>query len=222
MVFAQFFNANDDYLNAEIKSGFLSLGVILFLVFQWSIFGVDPLIFGHVVGIGMAFGYMLIQMIRKKLMMISFQYVTWEMVREWRQWFIGHFLNVSLVRLVMIGIPILTQFYLAMFGPQIISANDYSLRLFQLVLVVAFIPLVTPFYTLLSETSLASNIPDMWSRFYRVTKYIFILFLVVITIIFFSSEWLIRLAFERGEFDATSTYITSQLFLYYCVGLFLR
>ena len=109
---------------------------------------------------------------------------------------------------------------LLMFGPQIISANDYSLRLFQLVLVVAFIPLVTPFYTLLSETSLASNIPDMWSRFYRVTKYIFILFLVVITIIFFSSEWLIRLAFERGEFDATSTYITSQLFLYYCVGLF--
>ena len=215
---SQFFYAKNAYWNAELKSFILSIIIIGFVIFDWQFLAVDPLIMGHVVGVIIVTLVMFIQLIRKKLLFLN-QLNNWNRtkLKLWGQWLLHHLIPIFFVFSLSIVSLFCIQYVMSSFGPSILSANDYALRLYGLLILLIFIPIITPFYTLISSEN--STLTLSFKRFNRIAIYCATLFLCVISIIFFFSEFGIKLLFERGEFSAYSTLLTSQLLIFYSLGL---
>ncbi len=67
---SQFFYATNAYWNAELKSVVISLIVIACITFKWTLFGIDPLIMGHILGVLSVLIIMIIQLLRHKVIII--------------------------------------------------------------------------------------------------------------------------------------------------------
>ena len=216
---SQFFYAKNAYWNAEYKSVVISLSVICFIGFKWTFFNVDPLVMGHVFGVALVLVMMITQLSRHGIMKVAnIQYITTSMVKNWLKWSMNHFFPLIFIFSLSIVTLFIIQSVMSSYGPAILSANDYAFRLYLLAILILFMPIVTPLFTLISTAD--ATIEMALQRFNRVLKFIGLLFAATFLPTYFFADWLIKIIFERGAFNEFSTKITALLLVYYMAGIF--
>jgi len=100
-----------------------------------------------------------------------------------------------------------------------ISALNYSARLNRLVMVVFITAIATVLFPMLSKEA-AKDSYDSFKILMRYGINIILIITIPTTIgILLLSEPIVKLIFERGAFDSTATYMTSQALIFYSLGL---
>ena len=99
-----------------------------------------------------------------------------------------------------------------------ISALNYANRLNQLILGVFISAITTVIFPILSKEVNYDNISGLKTMGYGVNLILLITIPATVGLIVLAKP-IVEIAFQRGEFDATATIMTSQALIFYSLGL---
>ena len=100
-----------------------------------------------------------------------------------------------------------------------ISWLNYANDIIQLVLGIFITAIVTVLFPIISQEYNRENIESLKSAMKRGTNTVFSIVIPAMVILVTLSKPIVRLLFERGEFGATATLMTSGALTYYALGL---
>lgn len=100
-----------------------------------------------------------------------------------------------------------------------VSAINYSHQLIEIANGIITIPIITTLLTVLSEVVAHKDI-DTFKALVRRAGSVILIILAPVTLVFcFFSMDIIKVMFERGNFDSIATALTNQPFFFYALGL---
>ncbi len=188
---------------------------IFFLLFLSSTFGIKGLMVAGVIAI---FSQLLVQIPEAKASGFKYKFVF-----NLKDKYIRKILHLSLPILIGVAIndlnTIVDKTLASSLVPGSISALNYANRLNQLILGVFISAITTVVFPILSREANSDNISGVKNTMgYGVNLILLITIPATIGLIVLAKP-IVEIAFQRGEFDATATMMTSQALIFYSIGL---
>lgn len=193
----------------------LNLSYILFLLFLSSFFGIKGLMVSAIVGV---IGQLLIQIPEAKLSGFNYKFLF-----NIKDKYIKKVSYLSLPVLVGVVINDLNAIVDKTLASSLISGSisalNYANKLNQLILGVFIYAIITVAFPILSREANNDNIPDVKSTMGYGVNFILLITIPASVGLIVLAKPIVEIAFQRGEFDATATIMTSQALKFYSVGL---
>lgn len=207
---------SDERFNATAMIGIsFNLVYIFFLLFLSSRFGIEGLMIAGVIAI---FSQLLIQIPEAKSSGFKYKFIF-----DLKDQYIRKVLYLSLPVLIGVAINDLNAIVDKTLASSLvsgsISALNYANKLNGLILGVFISAITTVIFPILSKESNSRNISAMKKIMgYGVNLILLITIPATVGLIVLAKP-IVEIAFQRGEFDATATIMTSQALIFYSVGL---
>ena len=188
---------------------------IFFLLFLSSMFGIEGLM---VAGVLAVFSQLLIQIPEAKSSGFKHKFVF-----DIKDKYIRKVLYLSLPVLIGVAIndlnAVVDKTLASSLAAGSISALNYANKLNALILGVFISAITTVIFPILSKEANNDNIPGVKKTMgYGVNLILLITIPATVGMIVLSKS-IVEIAFQRGEFDAAATMMTSQALIFYSVGL---
>lgn len=192
-----------------------NLVYIFFLVFISSIFGIKGLMITAVIAVASQF---LVQI--PEAISSGYKYM---FKFDLRDIYIKKVLLLSLPVIVGVAIhdlnAVVDRTLASSLIPGSISALNYANKLNGLILGVFISAITTVIFPLLSKESNSDNIPGMKKIMSYGINHILIITVPATVGLIVLATPIVEIAFQRGEFDAVATLMTSQALIFYSIGL---
>ncbi|HEY8362327.1 MAG TPA: murein biosynthesis integral membrane protein MurJ [Tissierellaceae bacterium] len=193
----------------------LNLSYIIFLLFLSSFFGVKGLMISSVIGV---IGQLIIQI--PEIKTSSFKY---KFVFDIKDKYVKKVLYLSIPILIGVSVSDLNAIIDKTLASSLvsgsISALNYANKLNTLILGVFISAITTVIFPILSNEANNDNMSGVKKTMdYGVNLILLITIPATVGLIILSRP-IVEIAFQRGEFDATATIMTSQALIFYSVGL---
>ncbi|WP_458626670.1 murein biosynthesis integral membrane protein MurJ [Winogradskyella sp. PC D3.3] len=196
---------SNKFFFSTISSVFLSLSVIVCLLFFTEELGNLTISIGMLIGSILSFIFLLIVSLYYKLIVLKkpkFSKNSKEMIKQ---------LPPKISSGLLSGLNnFVDQFFAAQLVVGSITAINYGIKIPSFIISIIIIALgnvLLPHFSRLINTDLK----QAYQQLFKILKTIFILALVIVIISFFFSDEIIRLLFERNEFNSDDTTIVSNI-----------
>ena len=193
----------------------LNIVRITFIILLGRIIGIEGVAWGFTVGVGLQL-VILIRGISKCQLQLRFR---WSMRHTSTKKFIrlsGPVIFTSLTGAMGV---IVDRIFASSLPIGTIAALNYSFLLVQVPIGLLIAPLVTPTFTRLSQRAVKGD-RDAWTKVLLRSTFLLTTVMFVITgFIFFTSTRIIRIVYQHGMFNSTSTALTSSILPYFAIGL---
>lgn len=207
---------SEQRFNATAIIGFpFNFVYIFFLLFLSSIFGIKGLM---VAGIVAVFSQLLVQIPEARSSGFKYKFIL-----DFKDKYIIKVLYLSLPVLVGVAINDLNAIVDKRLASSLvygsISALNYANKLNGLILGVFISALTTVIFPVLSKEANSDNIDGVKKTMgYGVNLILLITIPATVGMVILAKP-IVEIAFQRGEFDATATLMTSQALIFYAIGL---
>lgn len=196
---------NGNFFISTISQAFMPITVIVLVLFFRDNFNDLVLVSGLTLGSFLAFIFLLVICVRKKIIKIKKLTITENIVQMSKQYL------PKVISGLLVGInPFVDQFFAAQLVIGSISSINYGLKLPSFlvsILVIAMGNVLLPHFS----RSFMVNEEKAYHQLFKILKYIFSLSLIISGVIFILSEEIISLLFERNEFSSTDTLVVSKI-----------
>ena len=222
LLFSGIIGVMTGYLQSEEKFNATALvGIpfnfvyIFFLLFLSSRFGIEGLMIAGVLAV---FSQLLIQIPEAKLSGFKYKFIF-----DLKDKYIRKVLYLSLPVLIGVAIndlnAVVDKTLASSLAAGSISALNYANKLNTLILGVFISAITTVIFPILSKEANNDNIPGVKKTMgYGVNLILLITIPATVGLIVLAKP-IVEIAFQRGEFDAAATMMTSQALIFYSVGL---
>ncbi len=214
-VLAAFLQSEFEFKSPAVSQLFLNIAIILLVVIFSTRVGVYTIPFGYVVGSLAQLIFLLVKSINK-IKLNLFTFLKGSRTRS--------IINNSLV--ITIFIEALGQIYLLadryFFGSVQqggIASLNYAMNLYLLPVAIISTAVSTAIFPSFSQSlisNLKEDVQNKLDNFFRINLFMFI---PISLILFFYGHVLIRILFQRGEFNTNATQMTFEVLKYYSISL---
>ena len=104
-------------------------------------------------------------------------------------------------------------------GEGTVAAIAFSQRLLMLVQGLIIIPVAGMIFSFMSKFAAQNDIPKMLDTLWKTIRMVFFVVVPLVMVAIPSSNNIIQIVFQRGEFTAEDTFLTATAFLWYLPGL---
>ncbi len=213
---AQLLNAHHAYGESELRMSIFSLFVIAFLGGNWTVFGLPPLVGGYVIGIGAANLVLMGILWRKEIVPFHRFWELLSLGSGGSRIFWKGFWQLMVVETVSWAPLLYLQHRISMFGPQVLSAFDYSFKFYVLVHSTLMMAVLTPYLTRLSSEAAQGRFSMLFFR--RVALWLLALGGGTLLLLW-AAKGAVAWVMIRGAFTATSFGYAYPMFAVFCAGI---
>jgi len=206
-------NVHRHFLTPSMSQAMLNTGVIAGVVLFSSMFGVRSLAIGFLIGAVLQFA-VLLPSLKERAVKFRFSFsITPEMKKMFEIWgplFIASF--------VATANDLVSRSLAAGIGEGNVAGITFANRIRETIWLLCAVPLGTAVFPYLSEYAAAKNTKELERTISFAVRLTAFLALPLCALMLFYSEPIVRLLFQRGQFNANSTLITSSALVYYSTG----
>lgn len=188
---------------------------IFFLLFMSGIYGIEGLMIANVIAVG---SQILIQIPGLKKTKFKFKFLI-DLKNKYVKRIASHIPPILLSVAVFDLNTIIDRTLASTLSSGSVSALNYGNRLTMLVLGIFITPITTILFPLISSEASKGNFKEFKNTFrYGINSILIITIPAIMGLVLFS-EPLVKITFERGEFDSTATHMTVGALIFYSLGL---
>ncbi len=218
-MFTGLFQAEKQFFFPTFVTFLGNVGLVLSLFFLHDYLGIHSWTIGQIFEYGFAFFSMMIILCWHKRFFHSLSYKQIDFSE------IKNFAILLVPLVISSGLSVLNQLVdktiASVLGPGSIAALNFAARIWGIPITLMSVPIATAVFPSLSELALnGSSKKEYEQKVNRTLSYMFYLIIPASFFLFFLSEPIVRLFFERGMFDEKATYLTSSVLKMYVLGLF--
>lgn len=218
-MFTGLFQAEKQFFFPIFVSFLGNIGLVLSLFFLHRYLGIHSWTLGQTFCWGFAFFAMLFILFWrfKFFHSISYKQIDWVETKK--------FALLLLPLVISGGLSVLNQVIDKTIASSLdagsIAALNFATRIWQVPFSLLAVPIATAVFPTFSELALnGASRQEYETRLNRTLSYMFYLTIPSTVLLFFLSEPIVRLFFERGAFDVKATALTSFVLRMYVLGLF--
>ena len=218
-IFTGLFQAEKQFFFPIFITFIGNIAIVFSLLFLHRYLGINSWTVGQILSASISFFAMFFVLYRghKFFHSLSFRQVDWGEIRQ--------FALLLLPLVIAGGLSIINQIVdktiASGLDPGSIAALNFSARVWNIPLSLLAIPIATAIFPTFSELALnGSARAEYESRLHKTLGVSFYLIIPSTFFLYFLSEPIVRLFFERGAFDPQATALTSFVVKMYVIGLF--
>lgn len=218
-IFTGLFQAEKQFFFPIFVTFLGNVGLVFSLFFLHRHLGIHSWTVGQIFNASFAFFAMLIVLYwRYKLFhSLNYRQIDWSETKQ--------FAILLMPLVVASGISVLNQIVdktiASSLDPGSIAALNFATRIWGIPITLLAVPIATAVFPIFSELALnGASRKEYEQKLNRTLGYMFYLTIPATFFLFFLSEPIVRLFFERGVFDSKATALTSFVLKMYVLGLF--
>lgn len=218
-IFTGLFQAEKQFLYPTLISFIGNIAIVLSLFFLHRYLGINSWTIGQILSAAISFFAMFLVLYWRYgfFHSLSFKQVNWPEIREFALLLLPLVISGSL----SIINQIVDKTIASGLDPGSIAALNFSARVWNIPLSLLAVPIATAIFPTFSELALnGSARVEYESRLDKTLGVSFYLMIPSTFFLFFLSEPIVRLFFERGAFDLQATALTAFVNKMYVIGLF--
>lgn len=206
-------NVRKHFLTPSLSQLMLNIGIIAGVVLLTARYGVKSLAYGFVAG-AMLQLLVMIPSLKEKSVSYKFELK----------------LTPEIKKMFMIGVPLFFATFVATandlvsrslatgIGEGNVAGITFANRIRETIWLLCAVPLGTAVFPYLSEYAAKNDLPQLEKTVSFSIRFTAFLALPLCLIMLFYSQPIVRLLFQRGQFDFNSTLITSSALMYFSLG----
>ncbi|HEX2912503.1 MAG TPA: lipid II flippase MurJ [Chloroflexia bacterium] len=208
-------NAEEKFATSTIVPVVIPLSLIVFLIFFRESFGIFALAYATLLGTVLQTGLLYLCVVKQR---ISFHFchprnvpALSQVIKQYRPLLIGAFLLGST--------GLMDQTMCALLAPGSVAALSYGSKLTSLISGIVSVALSTAVFPYLSRMAVASNWQGVKNTLVTYSKLILAGTFTGVVILGLMSEFLVKVLYERGAFNASDTSLVSNIQIMYVLQL---
>ncbi len=210
-VFANYLTARYDYKHPVISNIIVNVVVILSIIFGHGKIGIYSIVLGFILGNVLQLLYIIV--FSKKY--LSFNYINKVSLKKLESTF---YLIIFIEAISQLFVLIDRYFYNQVQDGGIAAIN-YATTLYLLPLSIFSAGLATALFPKFSDSFSAKNIELLSSYLNQGLKNNLLIFIPITIFIFFNSELIVGIIYQRGKFSETSTLLTAEILKIFAISL---
>lgn len=213
-ILSAYLQANYEFRIPALSQLLSNIALIIIVLFFQEQIGVESIAYGYVFGTAIQL-ILLIFKTQKTNKLFQLKYFS---IKENLQ-----FIKLSIIIILLIEIlgqvyAVADRFYYGQVDPGGIAALNYAFNLYMLPISIFSLAMSTAIFPSLSEQSSGSTfeIENKLNNFFSVNIFLFV---PITLVLFFHGELIVKLFFERGQFNSSDTEMTFSVLKIYSISL---